>query len=116
MNPFLQGFADELVKVAGPLGALKSVGGFAYKHPLLTIGGIGTGAATAMAAKAGYKRGLSGGEKPRYLAASVDPRTGAATPSRAALLNWHQLFGHKPSKAQLKRLSGNYDESKFKRS
>lgn len=115
MNVFRRGFADELVKLSGALGALKTVGRFAVKHPLLTIGAGATGVGSVLAAKSGYESGLRGGEKPRYLAASVDPRTGDAQASRAAHINWHQLFSHKPSKAQLKRISGNYDESKFKR-
>jgi hypothetical protein len=115
MTPFIHGFADELTKVAGALGALKSVGKFTAKHPLLTFGAGATGIGTVLAAKKGYKSGLSGGEKARYLAASVDPRTGNAQASPVAHVNWHHLFSHKPSEKQLKRISGNYDEKKFKR-
>lgn len=115
MNQFRRGFAEELVKLGSAVGALKGVGRFAWKHPILTFGAGLTGVGSLMAAKSGYKRGLRGGEAPRYLAASVDPRTGRAQASRAAQINWHNFFSHKPSKAQLKRISGNYDKSKFKR-
>lgn len=115
MNYFLAGFKDELVKVAGIGGLAKGVGKFTVKHPLIALTAATTAVGTGMAATRGYKSGLQGGEKPRYLAASVDKRTGDAETSPAAYTNFHQLFSKKPSKGQLKRIHKDYDESKFKR-
>jgi len=108
MKPALNGFADELTKL-GSLGALKSLGKFVYKHPMATLGIVGTGAATGLAAKAGYESGRAGG-KGRYLPAS------AAGPSDAAYINYHQFFEHKPSRKERKKLHRNYREEAFKRS
>ncbi|MBP9824077.1 MAG: hypothetical protein KBF21_07635 [Thermoanaerobaculia bacterium] len=115
MDRFLAGFADELVKTAGIGGALKRVGKFTVKHPIVALSGATTVAATGLAASGAYKEGLQGGEKPRYLAASVDPNTGEAETSPAAYTDFNQLFPRRPEKGQLKRLHGDYDEAKFKR-
>jgi len=115
MDPFLTGFADELVKVAGVGGVLKNVGKFTVKHPLLALTAAGTVAATGMATSSAYKRGLRGGDKPRYLAAAVDPNSGHAQASEAAFTNFSDLFKKRPAKGQLKRLHGDYDAAKFKR-
>jgi hypothetical protein len=114
MNPFLTGFADELTKTA-VLGALKSVGKFTVKHPLVALTAAGTLATTALTAKSGYKRGLQGGERPRFLAAAVDKNTGHAAASDAAYTNFHEMLGRRLAKGQLKRIHGDYDERKFKR-
>lgn len=114
-DAFLHGFTDELTKVGSALGALKRVGKFSVKHPLIALTAAGTAAATGMAASGAYKQGLRGGEKPRYLAAAVDPNSGRAAASPAAYTNFHELFNQKPRKGQLKRLHKDYDESKFKR-
>lgn len=115
MNPFLAGFADELTKQAGALGVLKRVGKFSVKHPLIALTAAGTLGATALAAKSGYKSGLQGGDKPRYLAAQVDKNTGHAAASDAAYTNFHEMLSRRPAKGQLKRIHGDYDERKFKR-
>jgi len=115
MNPFLAGFADELIKTGGVLGPLKSVGKFTIKHPLVALTAAGTLGATALAAKGGYKRGLQGGDKPRYLAAAVDKNSGHAAASDAAYTNFHEMLSRRPTKGQLKRIHGDYDERKFKR-
>jgi hypothetical protein len=115
MTNFTQGFGDELVKIAVGLGALKTLGRFAVKHPLLTLGTVGTGYATMSAAKEGYKRGRRGGEGPRYLKAKYDPISRRATTSRAAYTNYNPLFKSKPTKKQLKRIHGKYKEEAFKR-
>ena len=75
----------------------------------------GTVAATGMATSSAYKRGLRGGDKPRYLAAAVDPNSGHAQASEAAFTNFSDLFKKRPAKGQLKRLHGDYDAAKFKR-
>jgi len=103
VTPFLGGFVDELAKHASALGALKRVGGFAVKNPLLALGGTATLVGTGLAARGGYREGLAGGEKPRYLHATKD------SPSRAALINWNK-------KKRKKNVSRHYDEKKFKRS
>lgn len=112
MTPFLNGFSDELVKVGvAGLGALKSMGKFTVKHPLLTLGAGATVAGTAMAARAGHKRGMSGDKGPRLLAAGVDPYTGQAMPSGTAYRNHNILFGKKKSKG----VSKGYREKAFER-
>lgn len=111
MNRFLVGFTDELVKVGGIGGALKSVGKFSVKHPMVAMLGASTLIGTAVAAKNAYREGLRGGEKGRYLAASLD-----GGPSEAAYTNYHPMFkNRKPAHGALKRLHRNYDEAKFKR-
>lgn len=114
MTPFLHGFGDELIKVSSALGVAKRVGRFAIKHPIITSAAAMTGVGSLMAAKGAYKTGLQGGEKPRYLAASVD-RNGNAQASDVAYTNYHQLLDRKPSKKQVEALSKHYDESKFRR-
>lgn len=106
MNAFLDGFSDELTKKAGVgKGALKLLG----KKPLLALTGGAALAGTGVAAARGYKRGLKGGEKGRYLAATP------GRPSRAAYTNYHRFFKHKPGRAEKRRLHYNYDEDTFKR-
>jgi len=114
MTPFLEGFGDELTKLAAGLGALKSVGKFTMKHPLIALGAGTTGIATAAAYREAKKRGLQEGQRPRYLAAGVDPVSGQAYGSGAERVNWHHLFPHKPSAKSVRALSANYDEKKFK--
>ena len=111
MSNFLNGFEDELTKlgVAG-LGALKSVGRFAYKHPLLTVGAGATVLGTGMAARQGYRSGMSGEGKERYLAAGIDPYSGRAMPSGTAYKNYNALFGKKEDKG----ISKHYKEKAFK--
>jgi hypothetical protein len=104
MNHFLTGFADELVKEAGVAGsAFKMV----RKHPIRSLIGASILGGTGMAASAGHKQGLRGGEKPRYLAASRN------RPSRAALINSHELFDHKPSEKERKRPTKHHKASTF---
>lgn len=106
MSPFLQGFLKEasaLKALAKPRNLLRAVGAGFVVVP------------TAMAAKAGYKRGRAGGQKARYLAASYDPISGRAMPSRAALTNYNPLFKKKLSEKKLKRMSKHYKEETFKR-
>lgn len=111
MNPFLHGFTDELVKTSG---ALKSIGRFAVKHPLVTLTAAGTVATTGLSAGQAYRQGLRGGEKPRYLAAGVD-RGGNATTSPAAYTNYHEMLERRPSSKEIKSLSKYYDPKKFRR-
>jgi len=112
VTPLHSGFADELTKVAVAGAVVKSLA----KHPVRTLLGGSVLIGAGLAGRAAYKSGLQGGQKPRYLAASVDPRTGRAIASRAAYLNWHNLFSHKPSKKQIARLSKHYKERAFRRS
>lgn len=111
MTPFLEGFLKE----AGALGAAGKLGKFIMKHPLLSFGAVTTTAATGIAAKAGYKRGRAGGQKPRYIAASYDPISRRAMPSRAALINYNPLFNKRLTEKQKKKLHKYYKEETFKR-
>ena len=111
MTPFLEGFLKE----AGAIGALGSLGKLVAKHPLLAIGSASTAAATGIAAKAGYKRGRAGGQRPRYIAASYDPISRRAMPSRAALTNFNPLFNKRLTEKQKKKLHKHYKEKTFKR-
>jgi hypothetical protein len=117
VTPFLRGFGDELVKCAGVLGALGGVGKLVAKHPLIAMTAGMTAIGTGMAARNAYKEGLQGGEKPRYLAASVDPGSGRAQASDAAYTNYHPLFAENetPKRGQLRRLSRHYHPNAFKR-
>lgn len=114
MSNFLQGFGDELVKlgVGGLVGSASKAGRFAVKHPLLSLGAGATVAGTAMAAREGHRRGMAGAGKRRFIAATVDPYTGGARPSRTALLNHNFFLGNKRNMS--KRLSKKYDEDNFK--
>ncbi len=102
MSAFVDGFGDELIKVA-VLGGLKRMGKFTVKHPLLTLGAGATIAGTALAARAGHQQGMSGEEKKRYLAATKD------SPSRAAFTDYNSLFGTEKSKG----ISKNYKRKAF---
>lgn len=115
MNRFLAGFCDELEKNAMIGRALKGVGRLAIKHPLLTLGAAGTAIATGSAAASAYKQGLRGGEKPRYLAAGIDPGSGQAGASEAAYTNFNNAFDRRATPQEIKALSKHYDERKFKR-
>jgi hypothetical protein len=106
MTPFVAGFLDELEKCGGVGKALL---GTAVKHPLLTLGGLSVGGAAALSAAQGYKSGLKGGEKGKFLQAEKDK------PSDAFFTNYHQLFEHKPKPWQKERQSWNYNEQAFKR-
>ena len=111
MTPFLEGFLKE----AGVLSSAKSLGKFMMKHPLLAFGAGTTVAATGIAAKAGYKRGRAGGQGPRYIAASYDPISRRAMPSRAAFINYNPLFNKRLTEKQKKKLHKYYKEKTFKR-
>ena len=105
MNHFLSGFADELTKEAGVAGsAFKMV----RKHPIRSLIGASILGGTAMAASAGHKEGLRGGEKGRYLAATRD------APSRMALINSNLLFKRKPTEKERKRPTKHHKASTFK--
>lgn len=110
MNHFLNGFSDELVKLGTALGALKGVGKFTMKHPLLSLGAGATIIGTGLAAREGYRRGRSG-EKARYLAATVDPISGRARASRTAYVPHGKLF----KKLKTPGVSKHYKEKAFKR-
>lgn len=98
------GFTDELAKTAGVgMSALKAI----KKRPIRALLGASILGGTAMAASAGHKKGLRGGEKGKYLKAT------RSSPSRAALVDYHQLFKHKPSKKAVRRLSKHYKPSTF---
>ena len=79
MNPFLNGFADELTKTSGALGWM-------VKHPLASMAAVTIPVAAGGAAIAGWKKGKLGPGGRRYLAASKD------NPSPAAFANYNQLF------------------------
>jgi hypothetical protein len=122
VNPFLTGFVDELVKVAG---AKKSVGKGLWwairKHPLATLGVGATAAATGLAARQGYRGGKAmGGKTPGYLAVTRQMReTGRIAPTAASRTNWHRLFPDHPmsknkNRAAFKRRNINYRESAFR--
>ena len=110
MNHFLAGFLKE----ASALGALKGLGKATVKNPLLVLGAGATAIGTGVAARSAYKSGRRGDEKPRYLAASYDPISGRAMPSRAALTNFNPLFREKLSPKKRKALSKHYKEKAFK--
>lgn len=104
MNHFLGGFADELGKQAGVLGALgKSVA----KNPFRTLGLAMIPAAAGMAAYQGYKSGRSGA-KTRYLAASP------GRPSPVAHTNFNRLFPKAPTEKQKRRLTKHHRPEAFK--
>jgi len=112
MTPLHNGFVHELLKVGG---ALKSIGKFVIKHPVLTATAIGTAGATGSSVVSAYKKGLRGGERPRYLYAGRDEH-GRIVPSEAAFTNYHNVIGNqKPTPKQVKALSKHYKENKFKR-
>lgn len=104
MNPFMDAFADELVKVAR--GKLRAVGRFAMEHPLLAFGGLTVIPATVAAAASARSKGLHGGERGRFLHATP----GRASP--AAYANYHRFFEH-PSKGRRKRFSKKYKPKAF---
>ena len=104
MNSFFAGFADELTKEAGVAKGLFSV---VKKHPIRSLIAGSILAGTASAAAGAHKSGLRGGEKGRYLQATRD------NPGRAALTNYHQLFKHKPSRKEVRRLSKHHKASTF---
>lgn len=106
MSAFLKGFADELEKTAGLLGG---VGKTLIKHPIATLTGAGIAASAGTSAVRGYRSGLQGGEKARYLLA------GKQGPSEAFYTNFHPLFEHKLKPRQLRQLSERYREKDFKR-
>ena len=110
MTPFLNGFGDELIKVGGVAGALASVGKGAVKHPLLALGAGTTLIGTGLATRAGYRQGMSGEGKPRFIAAGVNKYTGEAMPSDTAYTNFNTLFSNKKDK----KVSKNYRENAFK--
>lgn len=113
MMSFFSGFTDELTKTAA--GLLGSMGKTIMKHPMLALTGATTVAGTGMAAASGYRQGLRGGEKPRYLPAGINRFTGEAEPSQASFINYNQLFERKPTRKQIKALSKHYRESAFRR-
>ena len=105
MNHILNGFTDELTKLAIAKSVGK-VGKFMMKHPVsgLMIPMI---AATSMAAgTAAYASGRTG-SKGRYLNASSRGAGGSA------YTNYHGLFKHKPTAKEKKRLTGRYKKGAF---
>lgn len=114
MNNFIRGFGDELVKAAA-FGAIKGIGKFLVKNPLVGMGAATTLGATALAARQGYKRGRHGSETAQYLPAHYDPIARRAQASRTAYTNFSQLFDRKPTVEELDRLHRNYSEKAFKR-
>jgi hypothetical protein len=105
MNHLLNGFADELVKVAGVGKSLFKV---VRKHPIASLMGASILASTGLAAHQGYKSGLHGAERGRFIRATRD------SPSQAAFINYHQLFKHKPSQKEVERLSEHHREKTFR--
>lgn len=108
MTHFLRGLESELVKSAGLAGsALKTV----VKHPLLSLGVVGTAGATGVSAVEGYRKGLQPGERGRMLAASKHG------PSEAFYTNYNQLFADqkKPTPAKLRQMHEFYNPRIFKR-
>jgi hypothetical protein len=110
MNHFLAGFADELTKEGGAITkalgiAAKPLTGTVKKYPIRSLLAGAILAGTATSAAAAHKGGLAGGEKGRYLAATRN------NPGRAAFINYHKNFKHKPTKKEVKRLSKYHDKS-----
>ena len=105
MNHVLQGFLKEAISAKSLLKP---------KNLMRALGVGFVAVPTALAAKAGYKKGRAGGQAPRYLAASHDPISGRSMASRAAHTNYNPLFKRKPSAKELKRLSKHYKEKNFK--
>lgn len=100
----MKAFSDEITKTAGAgMTALKAI----KKRPLRSLIGASILGGTAMAASEGHKKGLRGGEKGKYIKAT------RSAPSRAALLDYHQLFKHKPSRKAVRRLSKHHKPSTF---
>ena len=99
MNNVLQGF-------------LKEAAGKSLLKPKNLMRALGVGMIaipTGLAARAGYKRGRSGDEDPRYLAASYDPLSRRAQASQAAHINYNVLT-KKPTEKQKRAPSKNYKE------
>lgn len=108
MNNVLRGFLKEATAV----GLAKTL---AKPKNLMRALGVGMIAIpTALAAKAGAKKGRAGGQAERYLAASYDPISRRAMPSRAALTNYSPLFNRTPTTKQKKQISKHYKEKAFK--
>jgi len=103
MNNVLQGFVKEAIgkSLLQPKNLMRALGVGMVAVP------------TALAARAGYKSGRAGDEKPRYLAASFDPISGHAMPSRAGVTNYNVLT-KKPTAKEIKRVTKNYKEKAFK--
>lgn len=106
MSHLLNGFTDELIKVAGVGRALGGLFKLVKKHPVASISLPLIGASTVAAGVQGHAEGRAGG-KGRYL------RAGPEGPSRAAYTDYHGLFEHKPTEKEKKRLTGKYRESAF---
>jgi hypothetical protein len=102
------GFGDELIKLS-VLGALGGLGKLVARHPMQALGVGMLAGSTGVAGASGFAKGLRGGEKGRYLAASKHG------PSQAAYINYHPLFEHKPTRAQLLRLHEHYRPGAFRR-
>ena len=100
MNQFLEGFTDELTKLAGIGTQLAKLPGRIKRNPRKAIYGVmGTmlaGGALAQAAAA--RQQTREGGSPRYLHATADK------PSPIANYNFHRHFKHKMTRKQRKRL------------
>ena len=107
MNPFMEGFADELTKHAGAKKSLaKGTVKTLIKHPLATLGLLGTAAATLFAGRAGYRTGKAMGGRPvGHLAVTRQmQRTGGPPrPTMASKVNWHRLFRDHPMHKNIDR-------------
>lgn len=108
MTPFHRGFTDELVKTA-LLGGLGSVAKLVARNPMTALGVATVAGGTGIAATRGFKEGLHGGEKGRYLSASK------YGPSEAAYTNYHPMFEHKPTRASWRGLHEFYRPGAFRR-
>jgi hypothetical protein len=98
MNNVLRGFLKEAVSAKSLLKPKNLM-----RAAMLGMVAVPTG----LAAKAGYNRGRSGEEDPRYLAASYDPISRRAQASRAAHINYNVLT-KKPTEKQKRAPSKNY--------
>lgn len=108
MTAFLDGFGDELVKLGIGAGALKSIGKFTVKHPLMALSAPFVVGGTVMSAREGHRRGMSGEGRPRLLAAGVNKYTGEAMPSGTAFADYNKIFGTQKTR---KGVSKTYDKA-----
>lgn len=81
MNPFVDGFSDELTKLALAKGLASGVAGlgkFLWRHPIIASGAIGgtMGGYAAAKGAAGARRAIRG-----------------IRPGKAYYINWHRALG-----------------------
>jgi len=100
MNPFMNGFSDEIEKLSGVVKTITGAGKWAIKRPwrrILLPLAIGT------AGYAGAEAALKGG-KERVIAAR------AGQPSKAWFINYHKALGlpTRMTKLERERLSRNF--------